>query len=309
MDSQVGGLISMIEARDVRGLTRAISIVENDRAGRDELLEYAFRKEPRDSGLTIGVTGAPGVGKSTLVSRLIDRYRRAGRSVGVIAVDPTSPYSGGAFLGDRVRMHVHNPDPAVFIRSLASRDAVGGLSETTKDILYLLKAYRFGVIIVETVGVGQDEVDVGRYVDVTAFVLIPGYGDGIQMAKAGVMEIADVFVVNKSDMPGADVTRQQLANALAVRSENGHKPIVNTVAESGAGVDRVVEAIERVARVDAAARAARYRRRIAAEIRSAALRRVNRKIDAHLERYLDRIVEGGAMTPADASREILDLPD
>ncbi len=301
-------MISLMEARDIRGLTRAISIVENDRPGKEELLEYAYFKRKTGDCLIVGFTGAPGVGKSTLINHVIKQYRQSGKTVGVIAVDPTSPYSGGAVLGDRIRMAEHNTDSGVYIRSLANRKAIGGLSEATKYILYLYVAFGFDTIILETLGVGQDEIDVAKYVDVVSLILVPGYGDTIQMAKSGIMEVADLFIINKSDKSGADTTKEQLSNALCARNEGNQLLIVNTVAERGEGIGDVIQAIQEiVGAVDSGKKETRTRQRIAAEIRSAILYRINGSIDRRIDHYVDRIVKEGSMTPMKASDEILKL--
>ncbi|MEN6467257.1 MAG: methylmalonyl Co-A mutase-associated GTPase MeaB, partial [Syntrophaceae bacterium] len=284
----LSSVIGLIEGRDIRGLTRAISIVENDREGREELLNYSFRKKSNGC-LTIGLTGAPGVGKSTLTNCIIKQYRAMGKTVGVLAVDPSSPYSGGAVLGDRIRMSEHNPDSGVFIRSIASRKAIGGLSEAAKYILYLFYAFGFDTIIVETLGVGQDETDVAKYVDITAVILVPGYGDTIQMAKAGIMEIADLFIVNKSDKPGADKTKQQLSNALYSSRGRIHVPIINTVAETEQGISEVVQAIQDIAASRSNMSEAKYRQRIAEEIRANVVSRIKKDIEKYIEEYVDLI--------------------
>lgn len=305
MKYRIEEVISLIAARDIRGLTRAISIVENDWEGREELLDYAFKKGSNGC-LTVGFTGAPGVGKSTLINCVIKEYRLRGKTVGVIAVDPSSPFSGGALLGDRVRMSDHNPDPGVYIRSIASRKAIGGLSEATKYVLYMYKAFGFDVIIIETLGVGQDEIDVSHYVDVSAVILVPGYGDTVQMAKAGIIEIADFFIINKSDKPGADTAKNQLANALFSRPDRNHVNIVSTIAEQGKGITEVVQAIEEAVPVDEAVIETKFKKRIAEEIRSAILSRIGKDIDKYIENYTGLIKEA-SMTPIDASSEILKL--
>ncbi|MGA2404237.1 MAG: methylmalonyl Co-A mutase-associated GTPase MeaB, partial [Syntrophobacteraceae bacterium] len=229
-----------------------------------------------------------------------------GKTVGVLAVDPTSPFSGGAVLGDRIRMQEHNPDSGVYIRSLASRKALGGLSEATKFALYLYKAYGFDVIIVETLGVGQDEIDVAKYVDVTALVLVPGYGDSIQMAKAGIMEIADVFIINKSDRPGADLLKKQILNTLYMKPEDQRPPVVNTMADRNEGIDEVMAAVESVRSRAAQHSEERYRRRITEEIRSSVLSQLALKTDRHLEDMVERVLKS-PLTPIEAAIEILKL--
>ncbi|MDX9872174.1 MAG: methylmalonyl Co-A mutase-associated GTPase MeaB, partial [Clostridia bacterium] len=178
-------VITLLERGNRRGLAKAITYVENGGAEKEILLEKVYEKAAVPT-LTVGITGAGGAGKSTLIDKLAAQYRSQGKTVGILAVDPTSPYSGGAFLGDRVRMSSHNSDPGVFIRSFGSRNCLGGISEAAKNALYLYKAYGFDVIILESLGVGQDETEISRYVDVNTVVLVPGLGDAMQMAKAGV---------------------------------------------------------------------------------------------------------------------------
>jgi len=192
----------------------------------------------------LGITGNPGGGKSTVVDALIDRYRKQGNKVGVVAVDPTSPFSGGAILGDRIRMQRHATDPGVFIRSLATRGHLGGLSRSTNDVVAVLDAMGFDIVIIETVGVGQDEVEVISTAHTAVVVTVPGLGDDIQAIKAGILEIADVLVVNKADREGADRTVRDLTHMLDLRG--GHPvEILKTVATTGQGIDELVQAIER----------------------------------------------------------------
>lgn len=300
---QIQEIINLMERRHIRGLTRAISIIENSEEGADELLNYAYRKDG-NSSVSLGFTGAPGAGKSTLVNAVIKHYRAAGKSVGVIAVDPTSPYSGGAVLGDRIRMREHNADSGVYIRSLASRRALGGLSDVTKFALYLYRAFGFDVIIVETLGVGQDEIDVAKYVDATALLLVPGYGDNIQLSKAGIMEIADVFVINKSDKPGADTLRKQLKNIIYVMPEETRPPIVNTIADKNKGIEEAVAAMETVVRRNTSKAKEKFRRRIAEEIRSSVNSRFKRDAELHIEGLVEEVVND-SLTPIDAAKEVL----
>ena len=296
-------VIELLEKRNIRGLTRAISIIENNQDGAEVLLNNAFHKG-RNSGAVIGFTGAPGAGKSTLINAVIKQYRSDGQRVGVIAVDPTSPYSGGAVLGDRIRMQEHNIDPGVYIRSLASRRAQGGLSDVTKFALYLYRAFGFDKIIVETLGVGQDEIDVTKYVDVTAVLLVPGYGDNIQLSKAGIMEIADVFIVNKSDRPGADTLKEQLKNIVYVMPEEKRPPIVNTIADQGIGIEEAVAAIETVSRRNALCWEMRYRLRVAEEIRSSVYSHFKRDLEPCIAEMVEEVIMG-AMTPIEAANRIL----
>jgi LAO/AO transport system kinase len=228
---------------EVRAVARAISIVENGRPGAAEILAALFPHAGR--ALVVGVTGPPGAGKSTLVDRMTAHLRKAGKTVGIVAVDPTSPFSGGAILGDRIRMQAHALDAGVFIRSMATRGHLGGLAAATGHVLTVLAASGKDVILLETVGVGQDEVEIVGTADVSVVVLVPGLGDEVQALKAGIMEIADVFVVNKADREGADRVAAEIESMLSLASEHGHVPaIVRTVATEDRGVEGLLLAIE-----------------------------------------------------------------
>jgi LAO/AO transport system kinase len=226
-------------------LARAISTVENRAEGWVELLKSLFPHTGK--ARVIGLTGAPGAGKSTLVDQLAKHYRNQNQSVGIIAVDPTSPYSGGAILGDRIRMQDHFSDPGIYIRSMATRGSLGGLSRATADAATVLDASGRDVIMIETVGVGQDEVDVVRLADVTIVILVPGMGDDVQTIKAGIMEIADIFVINKSDRDGVERVESEIRalQSLAAHTPTTHwtPPIVKTVATEGVGTEELAEAI------------------------------------------------------------------
>jgi LAO/AO transport system kinase len=193
----------------------------------------------------IGLTGAPGSGKSTLVDQLAKHYRKESQTVGIIAVDPTSPYTGGAILGDRIRMQDHHADPGIYIRSMATRGSLGGLARATADVATVLDASGRDRILIETVGVGQDEVDIVRLADVTVVILVPGMGDDVQTIKAGIMEIADIFVINKSDRDGAERVEREIRalQSLATRNDGWTPPVVKTVASAGTGTKELADAI------------------------------------------------------------------
>jgi LAO/AO transport system kinase len=233
-----------LRAGDPRSLSRAISTVENRTPGWSELLKALFPHSGH--ARVLGLTGPPGAGKSTLVDQLARHYRKQKHTVGIIAVDPTSPYTGGAILGDRIRMQEHFSDPGIYIRSMATRGSLGGLARTTADVATVLDAAGRDLIMIETVGVGQDEVDIVRLADITVVILVPGMGDDVQTIKAGIMEIADIFVINKSDREGAERVEREIRalQSLAVRSDNWTPPIVKTVASEGAGIEELAAAIK-----------------------------------------------------------------
>jgi LAO/AO transport system kinase len=235
--------IERLRSGDPRTLARAISMVENRSPGWSELLKVLFPQTGH--ARILGLTGAPGAGKSTLVDQLAKHYRKQDLTVGIIAVDPTSPYTGGAILGDRIRMQDHFSDPGIYIRSMATRGSLGGLARTTADVATVMDASGRDLIMIETVGVGQDEVDIVRLADVTVVILMPGMGDDVQSIKAGIMEIADIFVVNKSDREGAERVEREIRalQSLALRSDHWTPPIVKTVASEGTGIAELVTAI------------------------------------------------------------------
>ncbi len=234
---------AQVRAGDARAISRAVSAIENRTSEADALLRRLFPFTGR--AWRVGVTGAPGTGKSTLVDRLAARYRAAKQTVGIIAVDPSSPFTGGAILGDRVRMQGHAGDKEIFIRSMATRGYLGGLAQATGDATLLLDAAGKDVVLVETVGVGQDEIEIVRVADCTIVVLVPGMGDDVQSLKAGLMEIADIFVINKSDREGADRFEEQLAAILQIVPDRGgwRPPIVRTIATEGQGIAELARQI------------------------------------------------------------------
>ena len=247
MNQDIQAWIDQLRAGDVRALARAISTVENRAPGWSELLKALFPHSGK--ARVLGLTGPPGAGKSTLVDQLARFYRRGNdedkRTLGIIAIDPTSPYTGGAILGDRIRMQEHFSDPGIYIRSMATRGSLGGLARTTGDIATVLDAAGRDLIMIETVGVGQDEVDIVRLADVTILILVPGMGDDVQTIKAGIMEIADIFVINKSDRDGADNVEREIRmlQTLATRHDGWTPPIVKTIASEGTGVKELAAAI------------------------------------------------------------------
>jgi LAO/AO transport system kinase len=272
-----------IVSGDVRALARAASWIEDRRPEAETLLRELFPRTGR--AMILGVTGAPGAGKSTLCDQIIRTLRAEGKTVGVIAVDPSSPYTGGALLGDRIRMQQHHADEGVFIRSMATRGWLGGLARATTEMTMLLDAAGRDVVIVETVGVGQDEVEIARLAGVTMVVLVPGMGDDVQAIKAGIIEIADVFVINKSDLPGAEKLERELNNYLGLshRPDGWTPKIVHTVASDGKGIAEVLEAAREYQSQNAG-------KAHTAEIWSQRLREMLR------ERLLDRIPEEEFLT-------------
>ncbi len=272
-------LAERVCAGDHRAIARAITLVEHEGEEGAALLRAIFPRTGR--AWLLGLTGPPGAGKSTLVDRLAAHFRAAGTRVGILAVDPTSPYSGGAVLGDRLRMQAHAQDEGVFIRSMATRGHLGGLARTTADAALVLDAAGAGVVIIETVGVGQAEVDVVRTADVSVVALVPGAGDEVQALKAGIMEIADVFAVNKADRDGADRLASALESTLSLHGfgpDEWRPPIVKTVATTGAGIPDLLDAI------------ARFREWAASHDRGrAAVRAEHRLRDLVSRRLLDRL--------------------
>lgn len=238
-------LVDRVAAGDTRAVARAISKVEDVSKDASQLMKRIFPLTGR--GLIIGITGAPGAGKSSLVDKLALHYRQQGERVGIVAVDPSSPFSGGAILGDRIRMQTLGLDSGVFIRSMATRGNLGGLARATVDAVSILDAAGYGKIIIETVGVGQDEVEVVKAADISVVVLVPGMGDDIQTIKAGIMEIGDIFVINKADREGVNTTEMELEAllSLAMREDSWEPPIIKTVATESKGIQDLAAAIEK----------------------------------------------------------------
>ena len=239
--------MDQISGGDLRAMARAATVIENRAPEAADLMRALAAH--RGHAVVAGITGPPGAGKSTLVDALVRAIRREGKTVGVLAVDPSSRISGGAILGDRIRMQAHHGDPGVFIRSLATRGAPGGLARATADLARLLDASGKDYVLIETVGVGQDEVEIAGVAKITVLVLVPGMGDDVQAIKAGIMEIADIFVINKADHPGADRVEHEIQGLLTLgqRSKGWTPPIIKTVATDGTGVNEVLGAIGRCA--------------------------------------------------------------
>ena len=295
-------LVTRARAGDPRAVARLISLVED---ASSHLREVSIELAPHvGRAHIVGLTGSPGVGKSTTTSAVVAAFRRQGKRVGVLAVDPSSPFSGGALLGDRVRMQDHALDPDVYIRSMASRGHLGGLAWATPQALRVLDGAGCDVIVLETVGVGQSEVEVVGVADAVVVLLAPGMGDGIQAAKAGILEIGDIFVVNKADRDGADATAREVRHMIGLGERPAgawRPPVLKTIASRGEGIDELVAAVEkhRVWAQESGAGVLRRQHRAAEEIEAIAMAQLRGRLVAHRSR-LDQLameVAGGELDP------------
>ncbi|MER6550040.1 methylmalonyl Co-A mutase-associated GTPase MeaB [Streptomyces sp. NPDC001725] len=313
MKVDVPTLVEQAREGRPRAVARLISLVEG---ASPQLREVMAALAPlAGHAYVVGLTGSPGVGKSTSTSALVSAYRKAGKRVAVLAVDPSSPFSGGALLGDRVRMSEHASDPGVYIRSMATRGHLGGLAWSAPQAIRVLDAAGCDVILVETVGVGQSEVEIASQADTSVVLLAPGMGDGIQAAKAGILEIGDVYVVNKADRDGADATARELNHMLGLGESRGpgdwRPPIVKTVAARGEGLDEVVEALEkhRAWMEERSVLAERRTARAAREVETIAVTALRERIaDLHGDRRLDALAErivAGGLDPYAAADELV----
>ena len=340
LDMRLEAVLAGLERGDTAALARAISLVENQREGFEQLLSELYRKIGNRNAQRIGITGPPGAGKSTLTEQLVRTYRERGLKVAVIAVDPTSPFTGGALLGDRIRMESVSLDPGVFIRSMATRGAQGGLATTTEEVADVLEAFGFDRVLIETVGVGQTELDVAATAETTVLVLVPESGDGIQTLKAGVMEIAELYVINKSDRPGADKLKNEMEVMLGIRRGNAfvnvrahhnpgavkggqgrsgavtsdawEPPVLTTVASKGEGITELVGALDRHHDylVSSGKREERRRRRLASRMKAVVNRAIRQWVwdETHAEELVNKRLDdvaAGTRSPYDVAAEVL----
>ena len=340
LDMRLEALLEGLGRGDTSTLARAISLVENQREGFERVLSAVHKRLGKGSTHRIGITGPPGAGKSTLTEQLVRAYRERGLKVAVIAVDPTSPFTGGALLGDRIRMESVSLDPGVFIRSMATRGAQGGLATTTEEVSDVLEAFGFDRIVIETVGVGQTELDVAATAETTVLVLVPESGDGIQTLKAGVMEIAELYVINKSDRPGADKLRQEIEVMLGIRKGNAfahiaphhnpraatggkgrqkdvagewEAPVLTTVATKGEGIPDLVAALDKHHEhlASTGKLEERRKRRLAARTRAVVNRAIRQWVwdetqaEELMAQRLDDIA-AGTRSPYEVAAEVLD---
>ena len=296
--------VEQIRGAEPRPLARALTEIENRGPQAEVLLKALFPYSGK--ALRLGVTGAPGAGKSTLVNQLAAHLRRQGRTVAIVAVDPTSPYTGGSILGDRVRMQSHHADAGVFVRSMATRGVLGGLAPAAADVVTALEAAGYAVVLIETVGVGQAEIDIVKWASRVALVLTPAMGDDVQTMKAGVMEIADVFVVNKSDQPGADRIEGQLQALLSLLPEDRLKPpIVRTIAVEDEGVDQLLSALDSLP-VLPDRLAAGWKERLVEMVKQRLAERVlGRRLDDSRLDEMAREVAEGRQNPYDLVEELV----
>jgi LAO/AO transport system kinase len=292
-----------------RAIAKAITLIENNESSAQELMKEIFPH--RKESLIVGITGAPGSGKSTLVDQMISLLRKEGRTIGIVAVDPSSPFSGGAILGDRIRMMRHSLDSEVFIRSMATRGHLGGIAKATGEAIAIFEAAQKDIVLVETVGVGQDEVEVVKLADIVLVILTPGAGDDIQAFKAGIMEIGDIFVINKADSPGIEKTEKQLKAMLELGLKEKEIPaIVKTIATKGKGVDLLLEEIMKfMASKDLELRAARKKRLLSWMLKDIIRERLAQIIsqavkDSDLDGYVEKIYQR-ELDPYTVAEEII----